>query len=233
MLDYEITRTVQLVVISPLMRTLETAAGVFGEEEVPCAGATIDGTVGSSSSISEGVLMVAQSEVPQVRYGHGVVRKRPRLLYLANEDCRERLGPSSCDSRRSRAEASAAFPGVDFSLLKSDVDGRWRAGAVEPEAEVVFRGREFLQWLMSLPQTNIAVVTHSAFLWFTLSLFGVENARPVRERLQRWYENCEMRSVVLGDGGSAQVVAAYNSDYRGGTAVAEPSKELMAGGEVR
>lgn len=32
------------------------------------------------------------------------------------------------------------------------------------------------------------MVTHSAFLWFTLTCFGNEFAKPVRENLQRWYE---------------------------------------------
>jgi hypothetical protein len=48
---------------------------------------------------------------------------------------------------------------------------------------------------MQRPETNIAVVTHSAFLWFTLTCFGNEFAKPVRENLQRWYE--------VGEGGGA------------------------------
>ena len=133
----------------------------------------------------------------------------------------------TCDSRRKCSEAATSFPAIDFSLINDDADPHWRPGNVEPEEAVVLRGRQFLQWLMSLPQTNIAVVTHSAFLWFTLSGFGSENIRPVREKLQRWYENCEMRSVVLSDGGSAEVVAALDSDYKGGHVVAEPQQALM------
>ena len=216
MLKFETTKNVQLVIVSPLMRALETAAGVFGVKE------------SDTASAAAGMLMVAQNEVPDVRAPHAPVYKRPEIVYLANELCRERLGPSTCDSRRPRSEAASSFPGVDFSLIDSDTDPHWHPGNVEPEEAVVLRGRQFLQWLMSLPQTNIAVVTHSAFLWFTLNLFGAENGRPVRERLQRWYENCEMRTVVLGDGGAAAITGGMDSDFRGGGhAAAEPQQALM------
>jgi broad specificity phosphatase PhoE len=219
MREHVATAGVQLVVVSPLMRTLETAAGVFGEEE--------SGSAGSAGDI----LMVAQGEAAEVRVAHAAMRQRRGVTYIANELCRERLGPSSCDGRRSRSEAAAAFSGVDFSLIDDDKDPHWRPGNVEPEEAVVLRGRQFLQWLMTLPATNIAVVTHSAFLFFTLSGFGVENVRPVRERLQRWYENCEMRSVVLGDGGTVVGLASpsptLDADFRGGHAMVEAQKALV------
>ena len=217
MQDHDVTRNVQLVIVSPLMRTLETAAGVFGIE---------DGS-DETAGFGAGTLMVAQREVPDVKSAHTALKRRHGVSFLANELCRERLGPSSCDSRRPLSEAAAAFPGVDFSLIADDVDPHWHPGNVEPEEAVVLRGRQFLQWIMTLPESNIAVVTHSAFLWFTLSGFGAENARPVRERLQRWYENCEMRSVVLGDGGTTAVVASLDSDFKGGRAAVEGQQALM------
>jgi len=226
MQNYELTRNVQIIVVSPLMRALETAAGVFGvdspENEKEKA------LLATATTATNEILMKAQTEVPEIKVAHPEVKiKHPNVGFLVNELCRERLGPSSCDSRRKCSEAAALFPGVDFSLINDDADPHWRAGNVEPEEAVVLRGRQFLQWLMTLPQSNIAVVTHSAFLWFTLSGFGSENIRPVRERVQRWYENCEMRSVVLSDGGSAAVVAALDSDYKGGHVVAEPQQALM------
>lgn len=75
-----------------------------------------------------------------------------------------------------------------------------------------------MQWLMTRPETNIAVVTHSAFLWFTLTCFGNEYARPVRENLQRWYENAEARTVILSDAGGAAVPDV--TWFKGGEAAA-------------
>lgn len=217
MLRFDTTREVRLVVISPLMRALETAAGVFGVHSNH-----------NSGFLPTPLLMVEQSEVREVRSGHAAVDCRPGLRYLVHEICRERRGPSSCDSRRPRSRAAAAFPALDFSLVEDEEDQLWQPGHVEPEEEVVLRGRQFLQWLMTLSDTNIAVVTHSAFLWFTLLGFGVEFARPVRERLQRWYENCEMRSVILSDGGAMALAPGYDdSDFAGGHAVSEPQQALM------
>jgi len=221
MLRFDATRQVRLVVISPLMRALETAAGVFGVH--------LDSNYHDDTSSPGALMMVEQSEVREVRSAHAAVRCRPGMRYLVHELCRERRGPSRCDSRRPRSQAASAFPALDFSLVNDEEDQLWQPGHVEPEEEVVLRGRQFLQWLMTLPDTNIAVVTHSAFLWFTLLGFGVEFVRPVRERLQRWYENCEMRSVVLSDGGAmALPLGRYeDSDFAGGHAALEPQQQLM------
>ena len=148
---------------------------------------------------------------------------------MAHELCRERCGPSPCDKRRPRSRAASAFPAVDFSLIDPDEDALWVAGKIETEASVGQRGRQFLQYLMSRPESNVAVVSHSALLWFTLAGFGTECARPARESLQRWYENGEMRSVVLSDGGGA-APAPDMTWFRGGAAGAEPQQGLLAAG---
>lgn len=215
---YPVTREVQLVVVSPLMRALETAAGAFG-------------SLGDNDRLGSPILMTAQNEVRDVCTAHETISCRPGIKYLVNEACRERLSTGLCDARSDRCTAKTKFPGFDFSMVKSEKDDWWKPGNLESEAEVVLRGRRFLQWLMTLPETNIAVVTHSAFLWFTLLGFGVEFSRPVRQKLQKWYENCEMRTVVLGDGGATMVGAptagVQDTDFAGGHAAAEPQQELM------
>eukprot|EP00887_Chlorella_sp_A99_P002998 scaffold9.g2998.t1 len=211
------TNGVQLVVVSPLMRALETAAGVFGVDPTLCPQEAAEQLV---------LFMVAQSDDKDLRVGHGALVLRPGVKVLANELCRERLGPSQCDKRRPLGESREAFPGVDFSLIESDEDVLWREGMVEGESNVVVRGMKFLEWLMQRPETNIAVVTHSAFLWFTLTCFGYEYVKPVRDNLQRWYENCEMRTVVLSDGGGAGI--PDRTWFRGGEAYNEPQKGLLA-----
>ncbi|PSC75000.1 phosphoglycerate mutase [Micractinium conductrix] len=240
------TAGVQLVVMSPLVRALETAAGVFGVEPSQYEGSAAAaggadgggsrpaseggdssrlGSAGSADGAPPPLMMAGQEAETRIRAAHGAVALRSGVKFVAVELCRERLGPSQCDKRQALEDTQRQFPGVDFSLIETDLDESWEAGHVESESSVVVRGFNFLNWLMQRPETNIAVVTHSAFLWFTLACFGNEFARPVRENLQRWYENCEMRTVVLTDGGGAGV--PDQTWFRGGEAYAEPQKGLL------
>jgi hypothetical protein len=45
------------------------------------------------------------------------------------------------------------------------------------------------------------VVSHSSFLHFMLANFGGEEAPEVQGELHKWFENCELRSVVVSDHG--------------------------------
>lgn len=209
-----IYQNVQLVLVSPLMRGLETAAGAFGVD--PQQKEQHRATV---------LLMREQSDIKDLRSSHTALYRRPDLPFVAHELCRERLGPSPCDSRRSREESSHVFPGIDFSLILEDIDSHWKAGNVESEAAVVQRGKQFLEYIMSLPQTNIAVIAHSAFFWFTFALFGGDYAKPPREKVQGWYENCECRTLVLSDSGGNMVGDVWH--FKGGHAFAEPQHALM------
>lgn len=74
------TAGVQLVVVSPLVRALETAAGVFGIEPSKC------------EYDPPTVLMAGQEAERNVRTAHGAVALRPGVKFVAVELCRERLG---------------------------------------------------------------------------------------------------------------------------------------------
>ena len=63
--------------MSPLMRALETAAGVFG-------GGPFEG--------SGRPLMLAQTELEDERAAHGAMSCPDALPFIAFEGCRERLG---------------------------------------------------------------------------------------------------------------------------------------------
>ena len=142
--------------------------------------------------------MHAIDGVEDARVAHTASYAYSGIRYVANELCRERCGPSNCDARRDRDVLKREFPGFDFSLV-GESDTRWVEGAVESEGSVVARGLEFLRWVMSQPEREIAIVTHSAFLWFTLSTFGGDCSRAVKSQYQRWFDNGEMRAVILTD----------------------------------
>lgn len=146
---------VELVVTSPLMRTMQTAVGVFG---------------GTSSP-----------------------------PFLAMELCREHIGVHWCDKRRPISEYKPSFPGIDFSLIEDEDDMLWKEDIRETNEEVSRRGLEFLKWLWTRKEKEIAVVTHSGFLIHTLSGFGNDCHPTVKSEICRPFKNCELRSIVIAD----------------------------------
>ena len=87
-----------LVVVSPLTRTCETALHVFGRGRKPGCPAFLD--AGLTPPMS-----------PEAR--QGLVTAAPRIL--VREECRERWGKFVCDGRRPISAIIKEFPDFDFS----------------------------------------------------------------------------------------------------------------------
>ncbi|KAK9269884.1 hypothetical protein L1049_025457 [Liquidambar formosana] len=58
---------------------------------------------------------------------------------------------------------------------------------------------KFLNWLWTRKEKEIAIVTHSAFLFQTLSAFGNDCHPSVKGEICENFANCELRSVVIVD----------------------------------
>ena len=115
---------IECVVVSPLMRALETAVGSLGGDHLT------DDDDAKSATAATRVMMRATSRVEGIRPGHPaiahrVTRTRARLPFLACELCREHIGLNPCDRRRGTAEYRAMFPGVDFSEVTEEDDVLW------------------------------------------------------------------------------------------------------------
>lgn len=100
---------------------------------------------------------------------------------------------------RARCNTAAAQPGVDFSLIGEQHDTLWTATHRETREEIQARGRAFMEQLLERPEQHIAVVSHSSFLHFMLTNYGHGSSQVIAGELHKWYENCEMRSVVVVD----------------------------------
>ena len=168
-----------LVVVSPLTRTCETALHVFGQPRAP----------GSPAFLSKG-------EAPEGTMEHNAGINIPPPRFLVREECRERWGKYVCDGRRSITEIAAEFPNFDFSEVQHDED-IFYSDERESDDHCCERAVKFLEWLNQRPEKCIAVVTHSSFLRHLFGQFGETLHYEDRENLQRLAGNCELRSIML------------------------------------
>ncbi|KAI3849490.1 hypothetical protein MKX03_019401 [Papaver bracteatum] len=182
--DSGLIKKIELVVVSPMLRTMQTAVGVFG------GGGYTDG-------MDILPLMVANAGNND-RSAYSSLNCPP---FVAVELCREHLGVRPCDKRRSVSEYVPLFPAIDFSLVESDEDTWWKTDVREPNDGVTARGIEFLNWLWTRKEKEIAVVTHSGFLFHTLKSFGSSYHPLMKDEVCKHFANCELRSMVIVDRG--------------------------------
>ena len=117
---------------------------------------------------------------------------RTVVPWVGHPAVQETSGKHTCDRRRDRSEIKDDFPWVDWGLVSPERDGVWTADREQPKA-VSDRAYAFLLWLRERPEREVAVATHSAWL-FTLLNSCVDCADP---QLAAWFLTGELRSVVL------------------------------------
>lgn len=177
-----------LVVVSPLTRTCETALHVFGKPRKPGTPAFLAGI-----------------DAPEGTLERQAGIKVPAPRFLVKEECRERWGHYVCDGRRSIQEIAPDFPGFDFSEVRHNEDVFY-SDERETDEQCCERAVKFLEWLNARPEKCIAVVTHSSFLRHLFGQFGDTLKYEDMETLQRLAGNCELRSIVLCSHGNKEGV---------------------------
>lgn len=108
-------------------------------------------------------------------------------------------GVNTCDMRGRISEYKKLFPAIDFSLIESDEDILWRADVRESDKELSARGMKFMKWLWTRKEKEIAIVTHSAFLFQTLPELGYDGHPSTKNEICKFFANAELRSIVLVD----------------------------------
>nr|KAJ0196535.1 hypothetical protein LSAT_V11C700374870 [Lactuca sativa] len=177
-----LAKKIEVVITSPLLRTMQTAVGVFGGE-------------GYTDKVDSMPLMLANVG----NSGRSAISSLNCPPILAVELCREHLGVHPCDRRRSVGEYQCLFPAIDFSLIESDEDVLWKANERETKEELANRGKSFFNWLWTREEKEIAIVTHSGFLFHTLATFGNDCHPLVKKEITKHFANCELRSMVIVD----------------------------------
>ncbi|KAG8650488.1 phosphoglycerate mutase-like protein 1 isoform X1 [Manihot esculenta] len=177
-----LSKRIELVIASPLLRTLQTAVGVFG------GGGYTDRTDALP-------LMVANAG----NSGQAAISSLNSPPFIAVELCREHFGVHPCDKRQNISDYQFLFPAIDFSLIETDEDEMWKANVRETTEELTARGLKFMNWLWTRKEKEIAIVTHSGFLFHTLNAFGNDCHPLVKKEICNRFANCELRSMVIVD----------------------------------
>ena len=198
---------VELVVVSPLRRTLQTAVGAWG------GGPLSNGEPPNSALMLEGV---EYNKIGNKFAQHAPISSAGAPPFIVNEWCREQYGNHPCDKRGSISFLKTKFPAIDFSLVESDEDTWWKPEKRETAEEVFARARIFLKWLLKRPETKIVVVSHSSFIYHMCHLFGDDLSDVVRRELQQGFRNAEMRTVVIGDRQASSYCTNCNTNFAGG-----------------
>ncbi|CAI6006810.1 unnamed protein product [Closterium sp. NIES-64] len=212
-----------LIVVSPLLRTLQTAVGAFGPPNTaipvdlpPKEAASknfpvVDGCTAGTNGV-EAVVPATVVTAPVATEGGNQVTTTLPAHILANELCRETLHVHVCDKRRPIREKKDLFSSVDFSQIMDDEDGLWKVEPretritddedalwkVEPREtreEIAQRATDLATWLLGLKEQSIAVVSHSGFLHAFATVGLPPHLRPENKLV--YFENCRLRSYIL------------------------------------
>ncbi|XP_031279243.1 phosphoglycerate mutase-like protein 1 [Pistacia vera] len=174
-------KRIELVITSPKSRSMSSSTGSLGGEGY------VDGTDAPHLMV-EKAGNSDRSAISSLNC--------PPLLQLALP---RTFGIYPCDKRRSINEYRALFPSFNFALIENDDDILWMADTRETNEHVAKRGMEFINWLWTRKEKEIAVVTHSGFLYHTLSAFGTDCHPSIKDGIRKHFANCELRSMVIVD----------------------------------
>ncbi len=115
--------------------------------------------------------------------------------WMAHEGCREETGYLVCNKRRKLSEIQADFPDLKLAHDFTEEDSLFDPTKFESEQAKGDRVYDFLvNFLVKRPESNIAVVCHSA--WLAHMCNEVMDCGD-DSRLTKWFDVSEIRSMKL------------------------------------
>jgi len=170
MLDPLLRTHIDLVVVSPLRRCLETAEIIFGPARTE-----------QRPELKPFIV----HDLCRERYGEFYCDKRRPMSENRQDPCFRHF-----DWETQEKDWPSLF------MPFTDEDEAWQEDR-EPEAHVHERAMQFLNWLAKRPEQEVAVVTHSSFLKNLFKVFGGDTSKDDQDVLRAVPANCELRTVVL------------------------------------
>ena len=162
----------QLIVVSPMLRAIQTATISFGKF-TKATTTTTEIVVGNDDA-------------------HGGNAGVP---WIAHEGCREELGFLVCNKRRNKSLIRDEYPYIDLSLLQHEEDVLWDPHERESPQDMADRVYDFLvNFIAMRDESEIAVICHSAWL-FNMCTVILDCGDD--EFLASWFKTSEVRSMKL------------------------------------
>ncbi|RDY06752.1 Phosphoglycerate mutase-like protein 1, partial [Mucuna pruriens] len=206
--DSGLIKRIDLVIASPLLRTLQTAVGVFGGEGYTDRTDVLPlmvANAGNSSRTAISSLNCPPIVAVELCREHLLIFCISFLKLVIDDVNIQTVTDFSMEFVPvTKEEASAS---INFYFLQlifhwqidSNEDTLWKADIRETKEELAARGLKFMNWLGTIKEKEIAIVTHRAFLFHTLSAFGNYSHPLVKKELSKHFANCELRSMVIVD----------------------------------
>ena len=130
------------------------------------------------------------------------------IPWIVHEGCREHLGFLKCNQRRALSEIKLDFPTLDYSEMAdvTEEDTLFNPNDWESPLEMSNRAYDFLvDFIRPLSQSEIFVVTHSAFLYnmcntvlqFEPTTNADRDESSLYSNLHPWFKTAEIRSFSI------------------------------------
>ena len=169
----------EMIIVSPLLRTLQTA-------ELSWAAHSNRNNHNDDGNHKQNGNNINSSN-------NNNNEKNKMIPWIAHEGCREDLGVLICNQRQPVSHIQAVYPHVDFSLLTTDHDTLFLPHRHETALEKANRIYDFLLFLRDLPVAELAVVTHSSWLFCMCN--AVLDMKEDDDDASSWFLTSEIRSL--------------------------------------
>lgn len=129
------------------------------------------------------IQVVFTSPLTRTLHTTSIIFKHHIIPIIAREDIRERFDRHPVNNRKNISTLSLSYPFIDFSHIKDDKDNLYKT-----KDDLTARAKSFIEYLLTRPETSIAVVSHETFL------------REVLTQLNSFrcnLDNCEFINVIL------------------------------------
>lgn len=189
---------IDLIVTSPLTRTLQTTMNVFFATEMSSTGDAKQLTYRCQPRVGDVVDASCKARETEGGEPCGLsAHRRPAIVALdvLKEWSQGRHTPNR---RKNKHELASNFPLVDFTHVETEEDSMWKPywpgeeDGLEPRFYLETRVAQFKQWLTARPEQNIAVVSHGTFLGNLLFNNFIEDTNELK--------HCQIYMDYMGRG---------------------------------